>query len=217
MNLEDVKAGGLKYKNRRRIGRGSGSGHGKTAGRGHKGAKSRSGWSIRLGWEGGQMPLFRRLPKRGFNNKNFKRVFTIINVGDLNGFDAGATVDLEAVLAAGLVSKEKSDLFKVLGNGELTKKLTVRVDGISASAREKIEKAGGTVELIPQPTRRPKFVKKGQTEPTRPRAKASVAQPETPAGAAAATPAEPPEGSPAEPPAGPPAGPSAGNPDSDGK
>ena len=174
MNLEDVKAQGLKYKNRRRVGRGSGSGHGKTAGRGHKGAKSRSGWSIRLGWEGGQMPLFRRLPKRGFNNKNFKKVFTIVNVGELNGFDDGATVDLEAVLAAGLVSKEKSNLFKILGNGELTKKLTVRVDGLSGSAREKIENAGGTVELIPQPTRRPKFVRKGQTEPTRSRGSKSA-------------------------------------------
>jgi large subunit ribosomal protein L15 len=166
MNLEDVKAGGLKYKNRRRVGRGSGSGHGKTAGRGQNGAKSRSGWSIRLGWEGGQMPLFRRLPKRGFNNKNFKKVYTIINVGELNGFDDGATVDLAAVLAAGLVSKEKSNLFKILGNGELTKKLTVKVDGITASARQKVENAGGTVEVIPQPTRRPKFVKKGDTEPS---------------------------------------------------
>lgn len=166
MNLEDVKAQGLKYKNRSRVGRGSGSGHGKTAGRGHKGAKSRSGWSIRLGWEGGQMPLFRRLPKRGFNNKNFKKVYTIINVGDLNGFDDGATVDLDAVLRAGLVSKEKSNLFKVLGNGEITKKLQVKVDAITASAREKIENAGGSVEMLPQPTRRPKFVRKGDTEPT---------------------------------------------------
>jgi len=195
MNLEDVKAQGLKYKNRRRVGRGSGSGHGKTAGRGHKGAKSRSGWSIRLGWEGGQMPLFRRLPKRGFNNKNFKKVFTIINVGELNGFDDGATVDLAAVLAAGLVSKEKSNLFKILGNGELTKKLTVRVDGLSGSAREKIENAGGTVELIPQPTRRPKFVKKGQTVPTPPRESATAAAATT---ATVETPTEPP----AEPPAG---------------
>ena len=167
MNLDDVKAQGLKYKNRSRVGRGSGSGHGKTGGRGSNGAKSRSGWSIRLGWEGGQMPLFRRLPKRGFNNKNFKKVFTIINVGELNGFDDGATVDLAAVLAAGLVSKEKkSNLFKILGTGEITKKLTLRVDAITASAKVKIENAGGSVELIPQPTHRPKFVRKGDTEPT---------------------------------------------------
>ena len=167
MNLEEAKGLGLKYKNRNRVGRGTGSGNGKTAGRGHKGAKSRSGWSIRLGWEGGQMPLFRRLPKRGFNNKNFKKVFTIINVGELNGFQDGAVVDLSAVLAAGLVSQEKhSRLFKILGNGEITKKLTVRCDGISGSAREKVEAAGGTVEMIPAMTRRPKFVRKGMTTPT---------------------------------------------------
>ncbi len=167
MNLEEAKALGLPYKKRNRVGRGIGSGNGKTAGRGHKGAKSRSGWSIRLGWEGGQMPLFRRLPKRGFNNKNFKKVYTIINVGELNGFDDGATVDLAAVLSAGLVSKEKhSNLFKILGNGELTKKLTVRVDAITGSAKEKVESAGGSVELIPATSHRPKFVRKGQTEPT---------------------------------------------------
>lgn len=164
MNLDEVKTLGLKKKSRNRVGRGIGSGNGKTAGRGHKGAKSRSGWSIRLGWEGGQMPLFRRLPKRGFNNKNFKKVYTIINVGDLNGFDDGAIVDLAAVLAAGLVSKEKSNLFKILGDGELTKRLEVKVDAITGSARQKIEAVGGAVEIIPQVTHRPKFVKKGQTE-----------------------------------------------------
>ena len=167
MNLEEAKACGLKNKTRNRVGRGSGSGNGKTAGRGHKGAKSRSGWSRRLGWEGGQMPLFRRLPKRGFNNKNFKKVYTIINVGELNGFEDGAVVDLTAVLTAGLVSKEKhSQLFKILGNGEITKKLTVRCDGITGSARQKVEAAGGTVEMIPGMTRRPKFVRKGMTTPT---------------------------------------------------
>ena len=166
MNLEQAKASGLKYKTRNRVGRGPGSGNGKTAGRGHKGAKSRSGWSRRLGWEGGQMPLFRRLPKRGFNNKNFKKVYTIINVGELNGFDDGATVDLKAVLDAGLVSKS-SDLFKVLGTGDISKKLNVRVDAITASAKTKIEAAGGTVEMIPGATYRPKFVKKGQAAPAR--------------------------------------------------
>ena len=120
------------------------------------------------------MPLFRRLPKRGFNNKNFKKIFTIINVGDLNGFDDGAVVDLEAVLAAGLVSKEKSNLFKILGNGKLTKKLGVKVDAITGSARQKIEAAGGAVEMIPQITHRPKFVKKGQTKAVKPTAKAST-------------------------------------------
>ena len=165
MNLADVKGLGLKYKTRNRVGRGPGSGNGKTAGRGHKGAKSRSGWSTRLGWEGGQMPLFRRLPKRGFNNKNFKKVFTIVNVGELNGFDDGAVVDLSAVLGAGLVSAEKhSSRFKILGDGELKKKVKVRVDGISSSARQKIEAAGGTVEMIPEVTYRPRFVKKSGTE-----------------------------------------------------
>ena len=127
------------------------------------------------------MPLFRRLPKRGFNNKNFKKVYTIINVGELNHFDDGAAVDLTAVLKAGLVSKEKhSNLFKVLGNRELTKKLSLRVDAISASAKEKIESAGGSVEMIPAPLRRPKFVKKGQSEPTPAKAAAPAPAPETP-------------------------------------
>ena len=161
MNIEEAKAAGLKYKTRNRIGRGPGSGNGKTAGRGHKGAKARSGWSIRAGWEGGQMPLFRRLPKRGFNNKNFRKVFTIINVRDLNVFDEGATVDLKAVLDKGLVSQEKhTELFKVLGDGKLEKKLTLKVDAITTSAREKVEAAGGTIELIPAKQMRAKFVKK---------------------------------------------------------
>ena len=163
MNLAEAKAAGLKYKTRKRIGRGTGSGLGKTCGRGHKGAKSRSGWSSKAGWEGGQMPLFRRLPKRGFSNANFRKIYTIINVGDLDAFDAGATVDLNTVLEKGLVSKQKhSDLFKILGNGEVGKKLSVVVDGISAAARAKIESAGGTVELRPRPVHRPKVVRKGQ-------------------------------------------------------
>jgi len=163
MNLADAKAAGLSYKNPKRIGRGIGNGSGKTAGRGHKGAKARSGWSRRLGWEGGQMPLFRRIPKRGFNNKIFTKVYTIINVGELDGFDAGSRVDLDAVLAKGLVSKEKhTSLFKVLGNGAISKPLTVAVNAITASAQQKIEAAGGTVELLPARVHRPKFVKKGQ-------------------------------------------------------
>lgn len=170
MNLAEAKALGKKHKRRNRVGRGPGSGNGKTAGRGHKGAKARSGWSSRLGWEGGQMPLFRRIPKRGFNNANFRKFYTIINVGDLRGFEDGDVVDLRAVLERGLVSREKrSELFKVLGNGEIDKRLTVRVDAISASARKKIEAAGGTVELLPQRQHRPKFVKKAQTVVETPR------------------------------------------------
>ena len=163
MNLNEAKRLGIKYKARKRVGRGIGSGHGKTATRGHKGAKSRSGWSRRIGYEGGQMPLFRRSPKRGFNNKRFKRFYTIVNVGSLEGFADGAAVDLQAVLAAGLVSAEKhSDLFKVLGDGELSRRLVVRADAVSSTARRKIEAAGGTVELKPVVVHRPKFVKKGQ-------------------------------------------------------
>lgn len=161
MNLAEAKALGLKFPERKRIGRGVGSGLGKTSGRGHKGAKARSGWSRRIGWEGGQMPLYRRLPKRGFNNKNFEKVFTVVNVADLDVFDAGSQVDLNAILARGLTSKEKhSDLFKLLGNGEIKKALTVHVDAITGSARAKIEAAGGKVVLIEKRAHRAKFVAK---------------------------------------------------------
>ena len=161
MNLAEAKALGLKYKSAKRVGRGSGSGSGKTAGRGHNGAKSRSGWSRRVGWEGGQMPLYRRLPKRGFNNKIFTKVYTIINVSVLDAFEDGATVDLAAVLSRGLTSKEKgSDLFKVLGDGELKRKLVVKADAMTKSARAKIEGAGGSVEIIEPTGRRPKFGRK---------------------------------------------------------
>ena len=167
MNLAEAKALGLSYPDRKRIRRGIGSGLGKTSGRGHKGAKSRSGWSRRLGWEGGQMPLFRRLPKVGFNNKIFKKVFTVVNVSDLEGFENGAVVDLAAVLQKGLTSKEKqSNLFKVLGDGNLTRKLTVKADAVTSTARTKIEQAGGTVELIAQRQARPKFVRKDGTKST---------------------------------------------------
>lgn len=167
MNLAEAKALGLKFPERKRVGRGIGSGLGKTSGRGHKGAKARSGWSRRIGWEGGQMPIYRRLPKRGFNNKNFEKTYTIVNVSDLEVFDAGSVVDLQAVLDKGLTSKEKhSQLFKVLGNGDVTKAVTVKVDAITASAREKIEKAGGKVEMIEPRARRPKFVAKDGTKRT---------------------------------------------------
>ena len=113
------------------------------------------------------MPLYRRLPKVGFNNKIFKKVFTVINVGDLNVFDDGATVDLTAVLAKGLTSKEKqSDLFKVLGDGALTKRITVKADAVTATARTKIEGAGGAVMLIEKKPLRAKFVRKDGTKST---------------------------------------------------
>ena len=166
MNLSEAKALGLKKTARNRVGRGIGSGNGKTSGRGHKGAKARSGWSRRVGWEGGQMPLFRRLPKRGFKNA-FRKVFTTVNIRDLAGFEDGAVVDLAAVLSRGLTSKEKhTELFKILGDGEQSKKLTVRVDAITASARAKIEAAGGTVEVIEPRQMRPKFVRKDGSKGT---------------------------------------------------
>jgi large subunit ribosomal protein L15 len=164
MNLAEAKALGLPFPTRKRIGRGIGSGIGKTSGRGHKGAKSRSGWSRRIGWEGGQMPLYRRLPKVGFNNKIFKKVYTVINVGDLNVFADGTVVDLAAVLQKGLTSKEKqSNLFKVLGDGDLERRLVIKADSVTMSARAKIEQAGGKVDLIPAKSVREKFVRRDGT------------------------------------------------------
>ena len=130
----------------KRIGRGHGSGWGKTAGKGHKGQKARSGGSIRPGFEGGQTSLARRIPKRGFNNI-FATEYTVVNVSDLERFVDGTVVDTELLKAAGLVTKEL-DGVKVLGNGELTKSLTVKAAAFSASAKEKIEKAGGKAEVM---------------------------------------------------------------------
>ncbi len=131
---------------KKRVGRGPGSGHGKTAGRGEKGQKSRSGFSRKLGFEGGQMPLHRRIPKRGFTNI-FKKEYAVINLADLERFDNGATVDEAALRAAGLV-KGQNDGVKVLGNGKLSKKLTVSATKFSATAKSAIEAAGGTVQEI---------------------------------------------------------------------
>ena len=129
---------------RKRVGRGQGSGRGKTATRGHKGAKSRSGYGTRPGFEGGQMPLQRRLPKRGFNNI-FRKEYTIVQVNDLEVFEPGSRVDREALIHVGLIDKRTTHV-KVLANGELSKSLTVAVDKTSQGARAKIEAAGGTVE-----------------------------------------------------------------------
>ncbi len=131
----------------KRIGRGHGSGNGKTAGKGHKGQKARSGGSIRPGFEGGQMPLQRRMPKRGFNNI-FATVYATVNVSTLEErFEAGAVVDAESLKANGII-KDAKDGIKVLGNGELTKSLTVKAAKFTAAAQEKIEKAGGKAEVI---------------------------------------------------------------------
>ena len=130
----------------KRIGRGQGSGNGKTAGKGHKGQNARSGGGVALGFEGGQTPLYKRIPKRGFTNYTRKE-YAIVNVASLNIFEDGATVDFETLKAAGLLKKQL-DGVKVLGCGELTKKLTVKANKFSATAKESIEKAGGIVEVI---------------------------------------------------------------------
>ena len=129
-----------------RKGRGPGSGNGKTAGKGHKGQNARSGGGVRPGFEGGQLPLYRKLPKRGFTNR-FAVNYSIVNVAALNKFEDGAVVDLEALLAAKIVRKPLDGL-KVLGNGDLTKKLTVKATVFSATAKEKIEAAGGKIEEV---------------------------------------------------------------------
>jgi large subunit ribosomal protein L15 len=131
----------------KRLGCGESSGHGKTSGKGHKGQKARSGGSIRLGFEGGQMPLIRRLPKRGFNNAQFKTTYAPVNLAALNDLKHDGLIDEAALRKAGLVNGSWSGV-KVLGDGELTKKLSLKVHAVSGSAREKIEKAGGSIELV---------------------------------------------------------------------
>ncbi len=140
----------------KRLGSGESSGHGKTSGKGHKGQKARSGGSIRLGFEGGQMPLIRRLPKRGFNNARFHKTYAIINLGDLNDFKAGTVVNEKLLRESNLIRGHVAGV-KILGNGELKHALTIEADKISASAREKLDKAGGTITLRearvrPEPT-----------------------------------------------------------------
>ena len=130
----------------KRLGCGESSGHGKTSGKGHKGQKARSGGSIRLGFEGGQMPLYRRLPKRGFNNAAFKKKVVVVNLGDLDALADGGTINETVLREKGLIRGDFDGL-KILGTGEVTKKIVVEIDAISASAREKIENAGGTVTI----------------------------------------------------------------------
>jgi large subunit ribosomal protein L15 len=132
---------------RKRLGQGESSGHGKTSGRGGKGQTARSGSSIRIGFEGGQMPLIRRIPKRGFNNARFAKQLIVVNVGELNQFDDGARVDETALRATGLANG-RADGVKILGGGELSRKLTVNAHAFSASARSKIEAKGGACEVV---------------------------------------------------------------------
>ncbi len=151
MRLHDLKPNpGAKHR-RKRLGIGESSGKGKTSGKGHKGQKARSGGSIRPGFEGGQMPLYRQLPKRGFNNTAFKTVYGVVNIDDLEKrFEDGAAINEKILRGSGLV-KGTYDGVKVLGRGETTKKFHLEVDSISASAKEKIEKAGGSVTLTRKP------------------------------------------------------------------
>jgi len=146
MNLNEMKYNPGARHATKRLGRGPGSGQGKTAGKGHKGQNARSGGGVAIGFEGGQTPLYKRIPKRGF--KNFARIkYSVINLKDLNKFEDGAEISLEVLHNAGIINKTYDGL-KVLGDGKLEKKLTVKCNKISASAKESIEKAGGTVEVI---------------------------------------------------------------------
>jgi large subunit ribosomal protein L15 len=149
MGLHDLKPAEGSRKPRKRIGRGPGSGTGKTAGKGHKGHTARSGGSTPPGFEGGQMPLYRRLPKRGFGNGKFRKHYDVINVRDLEGIEAGTVVDLEWLDANGRITRRRSSAgLKVLGDGELGVAITVKAVKFSASAAAKIEAAGGTAEVI---------------------------------------------------------------------
>ena len=147
MKLNELKYNEGSKKDIKRLGRGSSSGTGKTSGRGENGQKTRSGGGVRIGFEGGQLPLYRRLPKRGFSNAMFKKTYAVINVSDLNMFDEGTEVTPELLFEMGIIKKQLSGI-KVLGNGELEKKLTVRAHKFSDVAKEKIEKAGGKAEVM---------------------------------------------------------------------
>jgi large subunit ribosomal protein L15 len=148
VKLDDLRPAAGSRKRRKRVGRGPSSGHGKTSTRGTKGHKARSGGGKTGGFEGGQMPLYRRLPKRGFLPHGGKTVYAVVNLAKLGDFGADAVVDPDALAAAGLIKKSDRDLVKILGTGEVAHALTVRVHAISGSARAKIEERGGRVELL---------------------------------------------------------------------
>ena len=147
MKLRELKPAQGAVKSRKRLGRGTATGQGKTAGRGQKGQKSRSGGGVRVGFEGGQMPLARRLPKRGFKNP-FRKIYTEVNVELLNRFENGTEITAELLKSTGAVSKIEKDGIKILGQGTLEKAVTVKAAKFTASAQEKIEKAGGKAELV---------------------------------------------------------------------
>ena len=148
MKLHELSPQEGSVKNRFRKGRGAGSGNGKTAGKGHKGQNARSGGGVRPGFEGGQLPLYRKLPKRGFKNFLFGKVYTVVNVESLNKFNDGEVVDAAALLAKGIISDVAKNGVKVLGEGELTKNLTVKAAVFSGNAKEKIEAVGGKTEVV---------------------------------------------------------------------
>ena len=147
MKLHELRPNDKAFKERKRVGRGPGSGLGKTSGRGQKGQNARSGGGVRPGFEGGQLPLFRRLPKRGFSNAKFKTEYAVINLSDLNKFEDGAIVTPEILKEMGIL-KNQLDGVKVLGNGKLEKKLTVKAHRFSKTAQEAIEKMGGKAEVM---------------------------------------------------------------------
>jgi len=148
MNIQSLKPAENSRHAEKRLGRGIGSGIGKTSGRGMKGQNSRSGGGVRVGFEGGQMPLTRRLPRRGFNNAQFKKHYSVINLSDLNRFDENTIVDAKLLLESGVLSKVEEYGVKVLGNGKLEKALTIKVSKLSESAKEKIKSAGGSFEEV---------------------------------------------------------------------
>ena len=176
----------------KRLGCGESSGHGKTSGKGHKGQKARSGGSIRLGFEGGQMPLIRRLPKRGFNNAAFHKNYAIVNLSDLASFKEGTVVNEQILREAGLLRGNGAGL-KILGDGELQHALTIEADKISTSAREKIEKAGGSVTLRQKPVQGPRDAEDApaaETAETEPAAKPKTKKAKKPAAKTKKSPAK---------------------------
>ena len=148
MRLDQLHPAPGAKKGPKRVGRGPGSGHGKTAGKGHKGQKARSGGGKGAGFEGGQMPFFRRVPKRGFTPRE-RRAYAVVNLGSLEPFAAGSVVDPDRLVEAGLIKRAERGSVKLLGDGELARALTVKVHAISAGAKRKVEAAGGTVEVLP--------------------------------------------------------------------
>jgi large subunit ribosomal protein L15 len=178
MNLADARAAYIPKKSPKRLGRGWGSGHGKTSGRGNKGQQARSGGGPGAGFEGGQMPLYRRLPKRGFNNHRFRTVYAIVNVGQLEtAFGDGASIDAAAIREAHLIH-DVTNPIKVLGGGDLSKKLHVTADRFSESAKRKIEASGGSITAL-NPAPPPKPVKAAPVKPAKP-AKAAKPDAEEP-------------------------------------